>query len=85
MVEEELVCIGGRMLRRRREEGVGRIFDGAKEIGRSASCARREGLWSKSLSWSGSYEPSPGSGVSARCNYMVHMQHSDTQDDIPSR
>jgi hypothetical protein len=82
-VVEEPVCIGGRMLPRKREDGVGRVFDGANETGRSVSCARREGLWSKSLSWSGSYEPSPGSGVSARCDYMDATL--GTQDDIPSR
>lgn len=68
--------MGGRIIRRKREDGAGRMFDGANEMGRSASCARREGLWSRSLSWSGSYEPSPAKvqdcqRAASRCNTRI--------------
>jgi hypothetical protein len=63
----ELVCMGGRSFRRDRSDGRGNLFEGAKETGSSMSWARSEGLCSRSLSLFGSYEPSPGSLLSARC------------------
>lgn len=60
------MCMGGRIFRRRRDAGAGNALEGANDVGLSASCARREGLWSTSLSWLGSYEPSPARLLSAR-------------------
>lgn len=42
--------MGGRILRRKREAGGGRLPEGAKDTGSSTLRARREGLWSRSLS-----------------------------------
>lgn len=59
MVVVELICIGGRIFLLKREGGTGRVFEGAKDTGSSASSVCIEGLRSRSLPLFGSYEPSP--------------------------
>lgn len=61
------MCIGGRIFRLNREDGMGRVFEGAKDTGSSASSVRSEGLRSKSLSLFGSYEPSPATPKLVGC------------------
>ena len=67
MVIVEGVRIGGRIFRRERSDGKGNMLEGAKDTGSSISWARSEGLWSRSLSLFGSYEPSPMTLLSAWC------------------
>jgi hypothetical protein len=71
VVVAELMCIGGRIFRRERNDGAGNILEGAKETGSVASWARSEGLWSRSLSLFGSYDPSPSMIESAWCAQTI--------------
>jgi len=63
----EWVRVGGRIFRRERSDGKENLLEGANEMGSSMSWPRSEGLWSRSLSLFGSYEPSPVTLLSARC------------------
>jgi len=65
----EWVRMGGRIFRLERSDGKGSLLEGAKETGSSISWARSEGLWSRSLSLFGSYEPSPENRLSAWCTH----------------
>ena len=67
MVIVERMCIGGRIVRRGRIDGKRDLFEGANDTDSSVSWARSEGLWSRSLSVLGSYEPSPVTLLSACC------------------